>query len=131
MRRKIEAGIDQEINFCQQLLSGQRVIPNLAGQHIAKWLFVIMLTDPFPSWEILIEPLRQRLASAVDLGNAQLHRPFILSLSELEQPETLPEKRGSELLIEWEMGGNVAGPFTRSTRTVLKANLFPTSMLRA
>lgn len=111
LRRKIENGIEQEISFCQQLLSGQRVIPDLPVQNITKWLFVIVVTDPFPSWEILIQPLRQRLAAAADLTNAQLHGPFILSLSELEHLETLPEKRVSELLIEWANGPERGRPF--------------------
>ena len=110
LRRKIEDGVNQEIDFCRQLLSGQRVIPDLSVRDIAKWFFVIVVTDPFPSWEIMLEPLRQRLA-AVDSGSAQLHGPFILSLSELEQLETLPEKRVSELLIEWANGPESGLPF--------------------
>ncbi len=111
MRRKLEDGVGQEINFCQQVSSGQRVIPDLPVQHITKWLFVIVVTDPFPSWEILLGPLRRRLAAAAVPGNPQLHGPFILSLSELEQLETLPEKHVSELLIEWATGPESGWPF--------------------
>ena len=110
MRTKIEAGVDQEINFCQQLSSGLRVIPDLPVQDITKWFFVIVVTDPFPSWEILLKPLRQRLGT-VDLGKVRLCGPFILSLSELEELGTLPEKRVSDLLIEWANGPDSGWPF--------------------
>ena len=111
LSRKIADGLDQEISFCRQLLSGQRMISDLPVQDIRKWLFVIVVTDPFPSWEILLQPLRQRLADAADLETSQTLGPFVLSLSELEQLETLPEKRVSELLIEWANGPESGLPF--------------------
>ena len=111
LSRKIADGLDQEISFCRQLLSGQRTIPDLQVQDIRRWLFVIVVTDPFPSWEILLQPLRQRLADAADLEASQTMGPFILSLSELEQLETLPEKRVSELLMEWANGPDRGLPF--------------------
>ena len=111
LSRKIADGLDQEITFCRQLLSGQRAIPDLQVQDIKRWLFVIVVTDQFPSWEILLTPLRRQLADAAGLENSQLIGPFVLSLSELEQLETLPEKRVSELLIDWANGPDRGLPF--------------------
>ena len=111
LSRKIAEGLDQEIGFCRQLLSGERTIPDLSVQDIKKWLFVIVVTDQFPSWEILLRPLRQRLADAADLETSQTIGPFVLSLSEFEQLETLPEKRVSELLIDWANGPDRGLPF--------------------
>ena len=111
LSRKITEGLNQEIGFCRQLLSSQRTIPNLPVRDIKKWLFVIVVTDPFPSWEIMLRPLRQSLADAEDLETSRMIGPFILSLSELEQLETLPEKRVSELLIEWANGPDSGLPF--------------------
>ena len=111
LSRKIAEGLDQEIAFCRQLLSGERTIPDLSVQDIKKWLFVIVVTDQFPSWEIMLTPLRQQLADAAGLENSQLIGPFVLSLSELEQLETLPEKRVSELLIDWANGPDRGLPF--------------------
>ena len=109
--RKIADGLDQEISFCRQLLSGQRTIPDLQVQDIRKWLFVIVVTDPFPSWEILLRPLRQHLADAADLEASRTIGPLVMSLSELEQLETLPQKRVSELLIDWANGPESGLPF--------------------
>ena len=111
MSRKIADGLDQEISFCRQLLSGQRTIPDLPVQDIKKWLFVIVVTDPFPSWEIMLRPLHQQLADAADLEISQTIGPFVLSLSEFEQLETLPQKRVSELLMEWANGPDRGLPF--------------------
>ena len=111
LSRKIADGLNQEITFCRQLLSGRRAIPDLQVQDIKRWLFVIVVTDQFPSWEILLTPLRQQLAVAAGLENSQLIGPFVLSLSELEQLETLPEKRVSELLIDWANGPDRGLPF--------------------
>ena len=111
LSRKIAEGLDQEIGFCRQLLSGERTISDLPVQDIKKWLFVIVVTDQFPSWEIMLRPLRQLLADAADLETSQTIGPFVLSLSEFEQLETLPEKRVSELLMEWANGPDRGLPF--------------------
>ena len=111
LHRKIEDGVEQEIDFYQKIISGQREIPGLTAQNIRKWFFVIVVTDPFPAMSIFLELLQQRLATLPVARDTKLYGPFILSLSELEQLETLPEKRVSELLIEWTTGPERGWPF--------------------
>ena len=111
LHKKIEDGVEQEIDFYQKIMSGQRAIPGLTAQNIRKWFFIIVVTDPFPAMSIFLEPLQQRLATLPVARDTKLYGPFILSLSELEQLETLPEKRVSELLIEWATGPERGWPF--------------------
>ena len=93
LNRKIEVGLDQEIDFYQKVQSGNRDIPGLVKQDIAAWFFVIVVTDPFPSMGMFLEPLREELFTLPDLGKATRYGPFIMSLMELEQLETLPKRR--------------------------------------
>ena len=111
LSRKIEHGLDQEIDFCQQVQTGQRDIPGLLSRYIKRWFFVIVVTDPFPAMGILLESPREKLANSPDLGNIRRHGPFILSLAELEQLETLPQSPVSELLIDWDNGQDRDWPF--------------------
>ena len=111
LHKKIEDGISQEIDFCQRLLSGERTITDLSAQNVTKWFFVIVVTDPFPAMSLFLQPLREKLAAVADCVNAQLHGPFILSLSEIEQLETLSEKRVSDLLFQWANGPERDWPF--------------------
>ena len=119
LRLKIEEGLDQEIEFCRQLLSGKPSIPDLLERDVRKWFFVIVVTDPFPSWGTFLEPLRTKLADFQDLGSACRYGPFVLSLYELEQLETLPNSRVSQLLIDWYEGLYRDRPFNTfyATRT--------------
>ena len=51
---------------------------------------------------MFLEPLREKLAASQGLGNGPvLYGPFVLSLMELEQLETLPKRRVSQLLMDW------------------------------
>ena len=111
LHRKIEEGLDQEIDFCRKLQTGKREIPGLLTRDITGWFFVIVVTDPFPAMGILLEPLRTKLADSPDLGNARRYGPFILSLAELEQLETLPKSRVSQLLFDWAGGPDRDWPF--------------------
>ena len=111
VHRKIEDGLDQEIDFCRRLLGGQREIPGLLPRDVTTLLFVIVVTDPFPAMGLLLESLRKKLADSTNLGNAQRYGPFILSLAELEHLETLPGKRVSQLLIDWDNGPDRDWPF--------------------
>ena len=111
LRRKIEDGLDQEIEFCGQLQGGQREIPDLPTRDVTAWFFVIVVTDPFPAMGVLLEPLRKKLANSPDLGNVRRYGPFILSLAELEHLETLPKGRVSQLLIDWDNGPDRDWPF--------------------
>ena len=111
LNRKIETGLNQEIDFCRQLQTGQRAIPDLLTRDVTGWFFVIVVTDPFPAMGILLEPLRKKLAESPDLDNARRYGPFILSLAELEQLETLPKSRVSQLLIDWDTGPDRDWPF--------------------
>ena len=111
LRSKIEDGLDQEIEFCRQLQGCLRNIPGLLTPNVTGWFFVIVVTDPFPSMGVLLEPLREKLAKSAALGDARRYGPFILSLSELEQMETLPKSRVSELLLDWENGPDRLWPF--------------------
>ena len=69
------------------------------------------MTDPFPAMGTLLKPLRKKLADSPDLGNARRYGPFILSLAELEQLETLPKGRVSQLLLDWARGPDNDWPF--------------------
>ena len=111
VRIKIEAGLDQEIGFCRQVQGGQRGIPDLLPENITAWLFVIVVTDPFPAMSVLLEPLQKKLAAEPDIGNAKRYGPFILSLGELEQLETLSKSRVSQLFIDWASGPHRDYPF--------------------
>ena len=111
LRRKIEDGLNQEIDFCRQIEAGQREIPRLQTRDITGWFFVIVVTDPFPAMGILLEPLRRKLTDSPDLGNVRRYGPFILSLAELEQLETLPKRRVSQLLMDWDDGPDRDWPF--------------------
>ena len=42
--------------------------------------FVIVVTDPFPAMDILLEPLRNKLAEAPGLGKSKRYGPLLLSL---------------------------------------------------
>ena len=111
MRPKIQDGLDQEIDFCQQVQTSQRNIPGLLTRTITGWFFVIVVTDPFPAMGVLLEPLREKLANSAVLGNTRRYGPYVLSLAELEQLETLPKSRISQLLIDWDNGPDRLWPF--------------------
>ena len=111
VHRKIEEGLDQEIDFHGQVQTGQRDIPGVVTRDTARWFFVIVVTDPFPAMGVLLEPLREKLANAEAVGNARRYGPFVLSLAELEQLETLPRDRVSQLLIDWDDGPDRHWPF--------------------
>ena len=85
LSRKIEEGFNQELEFARQVMSGQRTVPGLLPQNVKAWIFVIVVTDPFPSMGMFLEPLKDVLANSPDLGNAKRYGPFVLSLMELEQ----------------------------------------------
>ena len=89
LRSKIGTGLDQEINFYQQVQSGERELPDMVAGNTVAWFFVIVVTDPFPSMNMFLEPLREKLAQVPDIGETKRYGPFVLSLSELEQLETL------------------------------------------
>ena len=109
--RKIEEALEQEIDFCRQLQKGQREIPGFLTQEVTGWFFTIVVTDPFPAMGLLLKPLRRKLIDAPDLNDSRRYGPFILSLGELEQLETLPKKRISQLLIDWNDGPDRDWPF--------------------
>ncbi len=111
LKLKIEDGLDQEIDFCRQVQAGQRDIPGLLTRDVTGWFFVIVVTDPFPSMGVLLEPLRRKLADSDGLGDTRRYGPFILSLAELEQLEALPKWRVSQLLIDWANGPDRLWPF--------------------
>ena len=111
LSRKIEEGFNQELHFAQQVMSGQRTMSGLSPKNITAWLFVIVVTDPFPSMGMFLEPLRDVLAKSPGLGNTNRYGPFVLSLSELEQLETIPRKRVSQRLIDWSASTHCDWPF--------------------
>ena len=111
LQRKIEVGIDQEIDFYRKVQSGDRNVPGLVTPDIAAWFFVIVVTDPFPSMGMFLEPLRKKLATQQYLGMARRYGPFILSLMEMEQLETLPKRRVSQILMDWDDGPHRDWPF--------------------
>ena len=111
LSRKIEEGLNQELEFARQVMNGQRTVLGLSPRNITAWLFVIVVTDPFPSMGMLLESLTDVLANSPDLGNANLYAPFVLSLMELEQLETIPRSRVSQNLIDWSASTHAEWPF--------------------
>lgn len=111
LRNKIEEGFNQELNFARQLMNGSRTVPNLSPQDVTAWIFVIVVTDPFPSMGLFLERLRTALANSSALGNANLYGPLVLSLKELEQLETITTSRVSQSLIDWTASTHSEWPF--------------------
>ena len=115
LRRKIGSGLDQEMNFYQQVQSSERGIPGLVAGDITAWFFVIVVTDPFPSIGMFLEELRRKVDNLPDLGKTKRYGPIVLSLSELEQLETLAKDckdRISEWLIRfWNDGSDIEWTF--------------------
>ena len=111
LRIKVEEGLNQEIEFCQAWQSGERTIPDLLARDVTAWFFVIVVTDPFPSMGTFLEPLRKKLADSPDLGSAKRYGPFVLSLQEIEQLETIPKYRVSEWFLSWNAGRDRDWPF--------------------
>ena len=111
LKSKIEEGFNQELNFARQLLNGSRTVPNLSPQDVTAWIFVIVVTDPFPSMGLFLEQLRTLLTDSSDLGNANLYGPLVLSLKEFEQLETITTSRVSQTLIDWTASTHREWPF--------------------
>ena len=111
LSRKVEEGFNQELEFARQVMSGQRTVPGLLPQNEKAWIFVIVVTDPFPSMGMFLESLKDVLANSPDLGNAKRYGPFVLSLTELEQLETLPGNRVSQRLMDWSASTHREWPF--------------------
>ncbi len=111
LSRKIEQGLNQEIKFSHQVMNGERTVPGLLPQNVTAWLFVIVVTDPFPSMGMFLDPLRTVLVGSTNLGNAKRYGPLIMSLKELEQLETIPKNRVSEVLINWHASTYRDSPF--------------------
>ena len=108
---KIGTGLDQEIDLYRSLIAQERAISEFTVSDASKWFFVIVVTDPYPSMGILLEPLREKVSALAAGSDRKLYGPFILSLSELEQLEMLPKKRVSETLMEWDAGPDREWPF--------------------
>jgi hypothetical protein len=104
LEKKIGVAFKQEINLCRGLQDEIRVIPGLSVQDVTRWLFAVVVTDPFPSMRIMIDSIRARLAWLLRRPNVKYHGPFVFSLLEFEQLETLTPNRISNLLIDWESG---------------------------
>ncbi len=111
MEKKIESGLDQEMGFCRQLLSGQRGAAGIPADKVNKWFFVIVVTDPFPAFGVFLERLREKVADLQLELKPGFHGPFILSLNELEELETLGLNRVTELLIAWDSSTYRDWPF--------------------
>ena len=111
LSRKVEEGFNQELEFAEQVMSGQRTVPGLSPRNIKAWLFVIVVTDPFPSMGMYLESLRKILTNSPVLGKTSQYGPFVLSLMELEQLETIPRHRVSQHLIDWSANAHGEWPF--------------------
>ena len=111
LRSKIEQGLNQELNFSRQVMSGQRTVPGLLPQNVKAWIFVIVVTDPFPSMGMFLEPLKSVLANSPALCSANRYGPLVLSLMELEQLETIPGNRVSQRLMDWSVSTHRDWPF--------------------
>ena len=112
LERKLGSALEQEINLCQRLLSGEKSIEGLDASEVSRWLFVVVVTDPFPSLGFLVGSLRSKLDVLPEDGSAIYEGPYILSLYELELLEAMRPKRVSDLLIDWANGPNRGLPFT-------------------
>ena len=111
LSRKIGEGFSQELEFAYQVMDGQRTVPGLLPRNVKAWIFVIVVTDPFPSMGMFLEPLRNVLADSPNSGNARRYGPLVMSLTELEQLETIPRYRVSQHLIDWSANAHGEWPF--------------------
>ena len=101
LRKKIETGLDQEIGLFRQVHSEDREIAGLPMDKVSTWFFVVVVTDPFPAMGPFLEPLRAKLNRLTAGSNTKTLGPFILSLCELEELETLSPKRVTDVLTNW------------------------------
>ena len=111
MTKKIGTGLEQEMGFCRQLLSGKREVAGISADKVNKWFFVIIVTDPFPALGVFLEHLREKVAELQSELRTGFHGPFILSLNELEELETLGPNRVTELLLAWDSSTYRDWPF--------------------
>ena len=111
LEKKIGGAITQEIDLCRRLQDKSRAVDGLLAQDVTRWVFVVVVTDPFPALGFLIDSLRERLSELPQQSGVKYHGPFILSLLDLEQLETLMPRRVSDLLIDWESGSFKDMPF--------------------
>ena len=58
LEKKIGIDLNQEIDLCRGFQDRSRVIDGLPAQDVTRWLFVIVVTDPFPSLAVLSDSLR-------------------------------------------------------------------------
>jgi hypothetical protein len=125
---KIGVGVDQEIGLCRDLQDGSRVVNGLSVRDVTRWSFVIVVTDPFPSMGFMLESIREKLSVFPRQPGVKYHGPFVLSLQEFEQLETLTPDRVSDLLIAWEAGLHKNAPFQSfyysRTRGIPKLNKY-------
>ena len=87
------------------------MLNGLSVQNVNRWLFVIVVTDPFPSNAFMTEPIQEQMSKLPQQPGVKYHGPFVLSLLEFEQLETLIPNRVSQLLIDWEAGAHKNGRF--------------------
>ncbi|PKB65480.1 MAG: hypothetical protein BZY80_00195 [SAR202 cluster bacterium Io17-Chloro-G2] len=111
LEQKIGAGLGQEVELCRDLLNGTRGLDDFSAQDVKQWFFVIVVTDPFPALAMMLDSLQIQMSELPQSTGVKYHGPFVLSLLDLEQLETLMPHRVSELLIEWEAGPCKGLPF--------------------
>ena len=135
LEKKIGNGLNQEIDFCRDLQTGRRFVNGLSVQNVNRWLFVIVVTDPFPSNAFMTEPIQEQMSKLPQQPGVKYHGPLVLSLLEFEQLETLIPNRVSELLIDWEASPYKNAPFESfywaRTRGVPKENEYVSGIANA
>ena len=112
VRRKIEHGLDQEIDFYKQVQTGQRDLSAIVTGDAVQVVLRDRCDGSFPCNGCPPGTAPREIGE----GGGYRRMPddtdrLYLSLSELEQLETLPKNRVSQLLIEWDDGPDRHWPF--------------------
>ena len=103
--------MDQQLDLLSRLVNSERTIDEITSGKVNHWLVCLVVSDPFPSLEALLTPLKD-LMKQLPETNAQYHGPFVVSLEELEYIETLSvNNKVSQILIDWEGSTHAGEPF--------------------
>ncbi len=110
--KKIGTAVDQQVDLLKRLLKGEKTINDLKLRDIKRWFICVVVTDPFPSFEILTSSLSSKLDEFVKNG-VDVKGVYILSLEELEFLETLARRSSvNQVLMDWKSSQDSKIPFS-------------------
>jgi hypothetical protein len=109
---KLGSAIDQQIDLLRRLALGEKEIDGLNFEEVDDWNVLLVVSDPFPAFEVLIETISQRRDALRSLG-IQVTGPMVISLEELIPMETICGERSSlaTVLSDWQSSPMRQQPF--------------------